>query len=86
MGPGQDGTCSDFRITDGEARVSYPWTNGAAQVDNVYPLATRLQESFLPQVDAFASSTPPTIGPFPLASVPAVSLPGITPSVQRPAR
>ncbi|SFC07977.1 hypothetical protein SAMN04487968_103300 [Nocardioides terrae] len=80
-----DSTCSDYTALESDARVSYPWTNGAAQVGNVYPLATRLQESFLPQVDAFASSTPPTIGPFPLASVPPVSLPGITPSVQRPA-
>jgi len=85
-GADQDGTCSDYTGLEAtDARVSYPWTNGAAQVDNVYPLATRLQESFLPQVDAFASSTPPTIAAFPMASVPPVSLPGITPSVQRPA-
>ena len=85
-GPATDGTCSDYTGLDaGGARVSYPWTNGAAQVGNVYPLATRLQESFLPQVDAFASSTPPTIGAFPMASVPPVSLPGITPSVQEAA-
>jgi hypothetical protein len=82
-GPGADGTCLDYTGLDAtDARVSYPWTNGAAQVDNVYPLATRLQESFLPQLDAFASSTPPAIGAFPMASVPQVSLPGITPSAQ----
>jgi hypothetical protein len=64
-------------------RVSYPWTNGAAQLLNVFPVPTRVQDGEDPSPTAFAEADPPAIGPFPLASVPEVSLPGIEPSKQR---
>jgi hypothetical protein len=84
-GGGTDGTCVDYNGVDNPARVPYSWVNGATRVDNVFPLATRLQQTFGARADAFSSSTPPSIGPFPMASVPPVSLPGIEPSAQRPA-
>jgi len=68
---------------EGRPRIFYPWTNGAAQVPNVFPIPSRVQEEESLSPTAFNESTPPTIGPFPLASVPAVALPGITPSRQR---
>lgn len=67
-----------------DARVSYPWTNGAAQLENVFPLPTRMQPELEQSATAFAEADPPAIGEFPLASVPPVSLPGITPSVVQP--
>lgn len=66
-------------------RVFYPWTNGATQVFNVFPLPSRLQAGEELSPTAFTEAERPAIGPFPLASVPQVSLPGITPGVQRPA-
>jgi hypothetical protein len=68
---------------DGRPRVSYPWTNGAAQLLNVFPIPTRVQDSEDPSPTAFAEPDAPAIGAFPLASVPPVSLPGIEPSKQR---
>ena len=68
---------------DGRPRVSYPWTNGAAQLLNVFPIPTRVQDGEDPSPTAFAEADPPAIGAFPLASVPPVSLPGIEPSKQR---
>lgn len=67
-----------------QGRVPYPWTNGAAQLENVFPLPTRMQDDLRPSPTAFAETNPPVIGEFPLASVPPVSLPGITPSVVPP--
>ncbi|HEY0889588.1 MAG TPA: hypothetical protein VGE38_08260, partial [Nocardioides sp.] len=67
-----------------EGRVPYPWTNGAAQLENVFPLPTRMQAELQPSATAFAEPDPPAMGQFPLASVPPVSLPGITPSVVQP--
>ena len=78
---GETGSCLDWNGTESQARVSYPWTNGAAQLDNVFPFPTRLQDTFARDANAFVSDTPPTIGEFPFASVPPVSLPGITPGV-----
>jgi hypothetical protein len=65
-------------------RVAYPWTNGAAQLDNVFPQPLRAQTDLAPDVDAFAQPDPPSIS-FPMQAVPPVSLPGITPSVVAPA-
>jgi hypothetical protein len=62
-------------------RVFYPWTNGATQLLNVFPIPSRVQQGEQPSATAFSEGTPPAIGPFPLASVPKVSLPGIKPSV-----
>ena len=64
-------------------RVYYPWTNGAAQLLNVFPIPSRLQQSDEPSATAFTEKVKPTIGAFPLASVPSVSLPGIRPGVQK---
>lgn len=62
-------------------RVYYPWTNGATQLLNVFPIPSRVQEGEEPSATAFAETDPPAIGSFPLASVPKVSLPGIKPGV-----
>lgn len=64
-----------------QGRVPYPWTNGATQVENVFPLPTRMQDDLGRSATAFAEAVPPAIGEFPLASVPPVSLPGIVASV-----
>ena len=63
-------------------RWYYPWTNGATQLLNVFPIPSRLQADEAPSATAFTAADPPTVGSFPLASVPKVSLPGITPTVQ----
>jgi hypothetical protein len=82
-----DDTCVDPATGEGaKGRVPYPWTNGAAQLENVFPLPLRLQEDLNRAATAFAEPDPPAIGELPLASVPPVSLPGITPSVQAPAK
>lgn len=85
-----DGTCifpDDVRV-DGQGdalpRVFYPWSNGTTQVFNVFPLPSRLQEGEELSPTAFTETQPPAVGPFPLVSVPQVSLPGITPGVQQP--
>lgn len=64
-------------------RIFYPWTNGTTQVFNAFPLPSRLQESEELSPTAFTETQRPTVGPFPLASVPEIALPGITPGVQR---
>jgi hypothetical protein len=62
-------------------RVYYPWTNGTTQLLNVFPVPSRVQEGEQPSATAFTETVPPALAPFPLASVPAVSLPGIRPGV-----
>lgn len=57
--------------------VLYPWTNGQAQLKNVFPLAVRGQEVLEPSANAFQEATPPTLGAWPFATVSRVSLPGI---------
>jgi hypothetical protein len=59
------------------SRVYYPWTNGTTQLLNVFPIPSRVQEQKSPSATAFSESAPPAITPFPMAQVPAVSLPGI---------
>lgn len=58
--------------------VLYPWTNGQAQLKNVFPLAGREQETLEPSPTAFQEVERPTLGEWPFAEVPRVSLPGIT--------
>lgn len=58
--------------------VLYPWTNGQAQLKNVFPLAGRVQEALDPTATAFSEKDAPTLGEWPFAEVPRVSLPGIT--------
>jgi hypothetical protein len=81
------GTCEGEAL-DGAStelpRVFYPWTNGATQLMNVFPIPSRVQQGEQPSATAFAEKNAPTVGPFPLASVPKVSLPGIAPSVFKP--
>jgi hypothetical protein len=62
-------------------RVYYPWTNGAAQLLNVFPIPSRLQQSDQPSATAFTEKNRPAIGAFPHPSVPKVSLPGIKPGL-----
>jgi hypothetical protein len=64
-----------------QPRVYYPWTNGATQLLNVFPIPSRVQDGESPSPTAFAEDNPPTVGAFPLPSVPRVSLPGIKPGV-----
>ncbi|RNM15883.1 HAAS signaling domain-containing protein [Nocardioides pocheonensis] len=66
------------------SRVYYPWSNGATQVTNVYPVPSRVQASRERDPAAFAQDLKPTVGQFPFLSVPTVSLPGIEPSKARP--
>ncbi|GAA1951418.1 hypothetical protein GCM10009798_08370 [Nocardioides panacihumi] len=82
----QDTNCWDVKGTGEtvQGRVPYPWTNGATQLENVFPLPTRLQDDLHRAADAFTQPDPPAIGELPLESVPPVSLPGVTPSVQAP--
>ena len=67
-----------------QPRIFYPWTNGAAQLLNVFPIPSRLQDTEQPSATAFAEPHPPAVGPFPLAQVPAASLPGIRAGLQKP--
>ncbi|MGO4258882.1 hypothetical protein [Marmoricola sp. RAF53] len=67
-------------------RIFYPWTNGAAQLYNVFPLPSRVQHGEALSPTAFSEADKPAVGPFPLASVPAASLPGIATGVQKQAR
>jgi hypothetical protein len=64
-----------------QPRVFYPWTNGATQLLNVFPIPSRLQDSEDPSPTAFTETVRPAIGAFPLATVPKVSLPGIKPGI-----
>lgn len=61
--------------------VLYPWTNGQAQLKNVFPLASRQQDLLEPSATAFQEAEPPTLGEWPFATVPKVSLPGIVAGV-----
>ena len=67
-----------------QPRIFYPWSNGATQLLNVFPIPSRLQDTEQPSTTAFAEPDPPAVGPFPLAQVPAVSLPGIRAGLQKP--
>jgi hypothetical protein len=67
-------------------QVPYPWTNGAAELLNVFPIPGRLQVGGERSATAFTEDNPPAIGVFPLASVPKVSLPGVEPGVVSSAR
>jgi hypothetical protein len=79
-----NGECDPADQGNPMPRVFYPWTNGATQLLNVFPIPSRVQQGEQPSATAFSEGTPPTIGPFPLASVPKVSVPGIEPSVVKP--
>jgi hypothetical protein len=83
--PGPNERCFDPEAggVAGLWRVFYPWTNGATEVKNVFPMPSRTQESRQRSTTAFAESDPPQTGEFPQARVPAVSLPGIVASLQR---
>jgi hypothetical protein len=63
-----------------QSRIYYPWTNGAAQLYNVFPLVSRYQDAADPVATAFAEKDRPAVGTLPFATVPPISLPGITTS------
>ncbi|MGY0390026.1 HAAS signaling domain-containing protein [Nocardioides sp. WG-D5] len=65
-----------------QPRIFYPWSNGAAQLYNVFPLPSRVQPETALDPNAFAdgSEDAPAIQEPPLATVPKVSLPGVTTS------
>lgn len=77
---GADGwACVDYMGGDRvPGFVFYAWTNGQAQLKNVFPLAGRTQEALEPSPTAFQEAEKPTLGEWPFAEVPRVSLPGIT--------
>lgn len=62
---------------DARPRVYYPWTNGATQLFNVFPIPSRLQDDEQPSPTAFSDPVRPAVDPFPRATVPPISLPGI---------
>lgn len=68
-------------MTNVPGTVFYPWTNGQAQLKNVFPLASRQQETLDPSSTAFQEDDAPTLGNWPFAAVPKVSLPGIVAGV-----
>lgn len=71
--------CYDYAAgKDVPGQVLYPWTNGQAQLLNVFPVAFRLQETLEPSATAFQEKLRPDLGTWPFAEVPRVSLPGIT--------
>lgn len=70
--------CFDYSTGEGLlATVFYPWTNGQAQLRNVFPVATREQQELEPSTTAFQEADKPTLGAWPFATVPGASLPGI---------
>lgn len=79
---GEQPTCFDSETSANvPGTVLYPWTNGQAQLKNVFPLAVREQETMVPSATAFQEATPPTLGEWPFATVSRVSLPGIVAGV-----
>lgn len=64
-----------------QPRIFYPWSNGAAQLYNVFPLPSRVQPDTALDPNAFAGAEDaPAIQEPPLANVPKASLPGIATS------
>ncbi|MER7555343.1 hypothetical protein ABTZ46_00285 [Nocardioides sp. NPDC126508] len=65
-----------------QPRIFYPWSNGAAQLYNVFPLPSRVQTDTALDPNAFADAgeDAPAIQEPPLATVPKASLPGIVTS------
>lgn len=75
--------CTDQGYDAVQPRVFYPWSNGAAQVFNMFPLPSRFQEDPEPTASAFTDKDKPTIGIFPMESVPKASLPGLATGSRR---
>ncbi|MFE6648245.1 hypothetical protein ACFVJS_16865 [Nocardioides sp. NPDC057772] len=79
---------AEVACTDGmtgealQPRIFYPWSNGAAQLYNVFPLPSRVQPGTALDPNAFADGNEdaPAIQEPPLATVPKVSLPGVSTS------
>lgn len=70
--------CFDYATGEAlPATVFYPWTNGQAQLRNVFPIATREQQELEPSATAFQEADRPTLGTWPFATVPGATLPGI---------
>jgi hypothetical protein len=76
-----DALCYDEQTDEPlQTRVFYPWSNGDAQLYNVFPLPSRAQSDTVLDPNAFAGDDVPTIQEPPLATVPKVSLPEIATS------
>lgn len=73
-----DVPCSDDAGGALQPRIFYPWSNGAADLYNVFPLPSRIQPDTPLDPDAFADGgeRAPSIQEPPLATVPKASLPG----------
>lgn len=83
--PDEDGIITELCMDENtgeplQARIFYPWSNGAAQLYNVFPLPSRVQPGLEVDPNAFASEDAPAIQEPPLATVPKASLPGIVSS------
>jgi hypothetical protein len=65
-----------------QGRQYFPWSDGAAQKHNVFPVPSKVSGPDTPDPDplAFTRGPKPSVGPFPFASVAPVSLPGLTTS------
>ncbi|WP_148046043.1 hypothetical protein [Nocardioides marmoriginsengisoli] len=65
-------------LTD-TSRVFFPWSDGAAQRWNVFPLPSRIQGADVAEPDptAFTGTNRPAVSGFPFVAVPKVSLPGL---------
>ena len=66
----------------GAGRVYYPWSDGAAQKRNVFPVPSKVSGEDTPDPDpmAFAGAEKPQVSGFPFANVPKISLPGLVTS------
>lgn len=87
-GDEQYADCADLFYDDGGEsldatfRVFYPWTNGATQLANVFPIPSRTQDTVERSATAFTENDKPAVGALPLVNVaPVISLPGILASV-----
>lgn len=66
-------------------RQYFPWSDGAAQKRNVFPVPSKVTAADAPDPDpsAFAGTDKPQVSGFPFAKVPEVSLPGLLTSTAR---
>jgi hypothetical protein len=62
-----------------QGRQYFAWSDGAAQKHNVFPVPSKVSGPDTPDPDplAFTSGPKPSVGQFPFAKVPPISLPGL---------
>lgn len=65
-----------------QERQYFPWSDGATQKHNVFPVPSKVTGPDTPDPDplAFTRGPKPAVGQFPFAKVPPISLPGLTTS------